>query len=1097
MNRLLKIVGRISDKSAKIRVLGSVVLLFVALLMVFSVYSVFGEGITGGVVSGSVVNADGSAFWEKDGIGKIEWDLFETHGCMATRYLNLTSYLDSQDLDVCIRTDRPLAGSVSDAWLWKNMSNPVVEQVWVNTTYCENNCSESGYYQENVVGEEWYPNWFNIKDLFNHVSYDGDEFYCLKNVYAEQNKKYELKLSMGFTYFHDGISGCDEKFGIVAKRSSESLSDALSFEHYVELDPVYSDNETLLFWTDCANNGEDKAQGTGQGGNNTFNVTGSPVFLPDSNSSDGFRCSMDGTDDKWEYDDTNNTLLDNGTKSYTICFFFNSTRSTGNCYPVHKGPNDHGSFMLIIGDEPGYNSNHVRHNFADADAADSASNQELQRDLRNNYYCKTYNGATHMLNHYLNGMPDGDNNNFPNQGPFTTDGLSDMILSIGNSVADTDYFPGEFDEVTFFNTDLLAEDISFLWNNSGKPQISNTAPTIQGNQVTLTPEDEADPDFDLSCTFNATDAENTTLLAYVEWYNHNVKDEANSINKYITSGEFSSFLLEDANTTIGDKWFCNVSVSDGELNSDWVASSETEIVSVANKTDFTTQLQSLNVKDVFVYDASRESWNRTGDPGKSWYFDAEKDFPDKTYLFLTDDSLDIFDSSDTSNPWMIFTGGVNNAIDGNDFTSVYALDGRIYVGSDKGLYVLDFAGDNLTRYNTNGLAYNDSEPFREGTTGSPGRNTHITYNVLDGSKTLSSDVVNDVNANRIRGENLVGVATDEGVNIINIDDETVAGLAFSETPTGQYDSESVFIADDGTIYYSENHINQGAEKTRLSYKYNIDSYSGTGNVADGVYLSKGSGSRSASYPHFIGERINDIYVTPYTSRRHFYHNTVYIGTEKGISVIQEFQGDEGYGVSKSYSYTGSAEDVNYKILEGSTDNVTAVTARSDGNAMYVGTNNGAGLGSVSKISLNSNTLVDSWNTTTDITIVGNDTTSLDFLDGDLLVGTLDSGATQIVEEELDHYLITDYTNHRVVEIDNTGLIHWAFGVYGTAGNGTYLTNPTYAERHTDGNYLIADSGNRRILEVNPDGEIIQEITNGTQLSDATSFGEVYSVQKIT
>lgn len=491
-----------------------------------------------------------------------------------------------------------------------------------------------------------------------------------------------------------------------------------------------------------------------------------------------------------------------------------------------------------------------------------------------------------------------------------------------------------------------------------------------------------------------------------------------------------------------------------------------------------------------MYDTSKENWNRTNETANWHVASQNKDFPDKVYLFLTEKGLDIVDASNNQ-VWMKFENGTDNAVEStNEFTSVYALDGRIYVGSYKGLYIIDFANDQISRYNTNGLAdYNSLEPFYD-------RNSNKGYKTPQGTG-LASDSVNDAQANRIKGKHLIAVATDGGVNKIDTSDGSVAQLIFVGVQ-GNFDSDNVFIADDGTLYYSENNINPSLDNHRLSYKYSIENYNVSNGVADGSYLSKGS-TGSVTYPHFPrNAKINDVYVTSYTSRMHFYHNTIYVGTDRGISVIQEVQGNEGVGTSKLYGYTGTTNtDIDYKVLEGATDNVTSVTARSDGNAMYAGTNTGTNGGSVSKISLNSNSLLTSWNTTTDPAIVGNDITGLDFLDGDLLVGTLSNGGTQLVEQELDHYLITDYTKHRIVEIDSNGLIHFEFGTYNSPGSdSTHLNNPTDAVRLTNGNTLIADYGNKRILEVNPDKNVVREIGNATQLSDATYLDGVYSVKKV-
>lgn len=74
-------------------------------------------------------------------------------------------------------------------------------------------------------------------------------------------------------------------------------------------------------------------------------------------------------------------------------------------------------------------------------------------------------------------------------------------------------------------------------------------------------------------------------------------------------------------------------------------------------------------------------------------------------------------------------------------------------------------------------------------------------------------------------------------------------------------------------------------------------------------------------------------------------------------------------------------------------------------------------------------------------------------------------------------LIVDAGNHRVIELDGDQIV-WQFGNpenrdEGGMGNESWqLAFPKSAWRMDNGNTLIVDSGNRRILEVEPDGAII-------------------------
>jgi outer membrane protein assembly factor BamB len=75
-----------------------------------------------------------------------------------------------------------------------------------------------------------------------------------------------------------------------------------------------------------------------------------------------------------------------------------------------------------------------------------------------------------------------------------------------------------------------------------------------------------------------------------------------------------------------------------------------------------------------------------------------------------------------------------------------------------------------------------------------------------------------------------------------------------------------------------------------------------------------------------------------------------------------------------------------------------------------------------------------------------------------------------------HLLITDTGNHRVIEVAN-GQVVWQFGntagvFEGGSGSGqTELERPQRAQRLDNGQTLILDTGNHRILLINPDGTL--------------------------
>lgn len=79
-----------------------------------------------------------------------------------------------------------------------------------------------------------------------------------------------------------------------------------------------------------------------------------------------------------------------------------------------------------------------------------------------------------------------------------------------------------------------------------------------------------------------------------------------------------------------------------------------------------------------------------------------------------------------------------------------------------------------------------------------------------------------------------------------------------------------------------------------------------------------------------------------------------------------------------------------------------------------------------------------------------------------------------------HTLISDSLGDRVIEVDDeTGAIVWSFGVFKVAGSdGSHLDRPHSAERLSNGDTLICDSNNQRVIEVSPWGRIVWRYGSG-------------------
>ncbi|MCC9022351.1 hypothetical protein [Bacillus nakamurai] len=87
-------------------------------------------------------------------------------------------------------------------------------------------------------------------------------------------------------------------------------------------------------------------------------------------------------------------------------------------------------------------------------------------------------------------------------------------------------------------------------------------------------------------------------------------------------------------------------------------------------------------------------------------------------------------------------------------------------------------------------------------------------------------------------------------------------------------------------------------------------------------------------------------------------------------------------------------------------------------------------------------------------------------------------------EDKNSILISDAINSRVIEVDKKGNIIWKYGEDGLLGSDQgLLWKPTCARRLSNGNTIIADSKNNRLVTISPDKNIVNEIgqTNVSKL----------------
>jgi plastocyanin len=104
-------------------------------------------------------------------------------------------------------------------------------------------------------------------------------------------------------------------------------------------------------------------------------------------------------------------------------------------------------------------------------------------------------------------------------------------------------------------------------------------------------------------------------------------------------------------------------------------------------------------------------------------------------------------------------------------------------------------------------------------------------------------------------------------------------------------------------------------------------------------------------------------------------------------------------------------------------------------------------------------------------------------------GVTGSGADQLnvpvfaVQLPNGNILITDQGNKRVIEVNSTKQIVWSYGP--TSGPGA-LKNPNSAEALTNGDVLIADQNHNRVIEVNSTGGIVWQYSQGLKTASFAS-----------
>lgn len=118
---------------------------------------------------------------------------------------------------------------------YKNLTVGFDSMRWLNIQHTNGNFT---YHYLKLTGysdiENFYFDWYSIKDKFNYTIYSGKHYYYYKDIPIIHNKTYNLKWVYDIPINNDG------KWELLLKLSSDTLLDSYATGRYVLIDPWYS-----------------------------------------------------------------------------------------------------------------------------------------------------------------------------------------------------------------------------------------------------------------------------------------------------------------------------------------------------------------------------------------------------------------------------------------------------------------------------------------------------------------------------------------------------------------------------------------------------------------------------------------------------------------------------------------------------------------------------------------------------------------------------------------------------------------------------------------------------------------------------------------
>jgi hypothetical protein len=174
-------------------------------------------------------------------------------GFFCTQYANLTSNVTGTvNMDFAFQFQNSIQNG--RVWYWTNMSHPYVYCSHYNTTFVWDEINQTTYNYTSCdiygVNQNYYYDWKDITNMFIHDIYNGSHWYWIGNISMTKGvtKQVKWQYNIPISMSEDNTFGSEGKWDMWIKRSSDTISQALSNGYYVHLDPWWNSS-----WVNCRN----------------------------------------------------------------------------------------------------------------------------------------------------------------------------------------------------------------------------------------------------------------------------------------------------------------------------------------------------------------------------------------------------------------------------------------------------------------------------------------------------------------------------------------------------------------------------------------------------------------------------------------------------------------------------------------------------------------------------------------------------------------------------------------------------------------------------------------------------------------------------